>query len=57
MEKAFGVRPIKALLGLDLICVFETEEQVKFLREQGGRCVQGYYFYKPMPVEEFEELI
>ena len=29
MEKAFGVRPVKALLGLDLICVFETEEQVK----------------------------
>ena len=28
MEKAFGVRPIKAVLGLDLICVFEKEEQV-----------------------------
>ena len=29
MEKAYGVRPIKAVLGLDLICVFETEEQVR----------------------------
>ena len=29
MEQAFGVRPIKAILGLDLICVFETEEQVR----------------------------
>ena len=29
MEKAFGVRPIKAVLGMDLICVFETEEQVR----------------------------
>ena len=29
MEKAFGYRPVKALLGLDLICVFETEEQVR----------------------------
>ena len=29
MEKAFGVRPLKAVLGLDLICVFETEDQVK----------------------------
>ena len=29
MEQAFGVRPAKALLGLDLICVFETEEQVR----------------------------
>ena len=29
MEKAFGLRPVKAVLGLDLICVFETEEQVR----------------------------
>ncbi len=29
MEKAFGVRPVKAILGLDLICVFENEEQVR----------------------------
>ena len=29
MEKAFGVRPIKALLGLDLVCVFASEEQVR----------------------------
>ena len=26
MEKAFGVRPIKAVLGLDLVCIFESEE-------------------------------
>ncbi len=29
MEKAFGVRPVKAVLGLDLVCVFEAEEQVR----------------------------
>lgn len=29
MEAAYGVRPIKAILGLDLICVFDNEEQVK----------------------------
>ncbi len=29
MEKAFGVRPQKAILGLDLICVFENEEQIR----------------------------
>ena len=29
MERAFGVRPVKALLGLDLICVFDAEEQVR----------------------------
>ncbi|MBR0381409.1 MAG: PhzF family phenazine biosynthesis protein [Eubacterium sp.] len=32
MEKAFGVRPIKAVLGLDLICVFETEDQVRAMQ-------------------------
>ena len=29
MEKAFGYRPVKAVLGMDLVCVFETEEQVR----------------------------
>ncbi|KIR03768.1 putative isomerase yddE, PhzC-PhzF family [Lachnospiraceae bacterium TWA4] len=29
MEAAFGVRPIKAVLGLDLVCVFENEEDVR----------------------------
>lgn len=29
MENAFGVRPIKAVLGLDLVCVFESEEIVR----------------------------
>ena len=32
MEHAFGVRPVKAVLGLDLICVFETEEQVRSMQ-------------------------
>ncbi len=29
MEEAFGIRPVRALLGMDLVCVFETEEQVR----------------------------
>ena len=29
MEQAFGVRPLKAGLGLDLVCIFETEKQVR----------------------------
>lgn len=29
MEKAFGVRPVKAVLGLDLICIFESESIVR----------------------------
>lgn len=35
----------------------ETEEQVQFIREQGGKCVQGYYFYKPMSADDFAKLI
>ena len=29
MEQAFGVRPVKAVLGLDLVCVFGSEEIVR----------------------------
>lgn len=29
MEKAFGIRPVKAILGLDLVCIFENEQQVR----------------------------
>ena len=29
MERAFGIRPVRAVLGLDLVCVFETEEQIR----------------------------
>lgn len=32
----------------------ETEDQYKFLREQGSTQIQGYYFYKPMLFDEFE---
>lgn len=31
MEKAFGTRPLKALLGLDLICIFDDEDKVRNL--------------------------
>ena len=34
----------------------ETVEQANFLRDHGCFEMQGYYFYKPMPVEEFEKL-
>ncbi len=35
----------------------ETQEQIEFLSDIGCRYMQGYFFYRPMPVEEFEELI
>lgn len=35
----------------------ETEDQYKFLKELGCNMIQGYYFAKPMPEEEFEKLL
>ena len=35
----------------------ETKEQCDFLKELGVNYVQGFYFYKPMPVKEFENII
>ena len=35
----------------------ETARQVAFLRDLGTRYVQGYYYYRPMPVESFEKLL
>ena len=35
----------------------ETKEQTDFLEDLGCRYVQGYYFYKAMPKEQFEQLI
>lgn len=34
----------------------ETLDQVNRLKSIGCDCVQGYYFAKPMPTDEFEEL-
>ena len=34
----------------------ETKQQCDFLEDLGVRYVQGYYFYKPMPIMEFESL-
>ncbi len=35
----------------------ETESQLAFLREQGCDEVQGYYFSKPLPAEQFAEFV
>ena len=35
----------------------ETPEQVELLRGAGCELVQGYYFSRPLPAEEFEKLI
>ncbi len=35
----------------------ETREQVELLQEIGCDMVQGFYYAKPMPAEEFYELL
>ena len=46
------------LLDIDMIVEgVETVEQADFLRENGCSDIQGYYFYKPMPVEDFEKVM
>jgi EAL domain-containing protein (putative c-di-GMP-specific phosphodiesterase class I) len=35
----------------------ETAEQLAYLREQGCDEMQGYYFSRPLPAAEFEQLL
>ncbi len=35
----------------------ETEEQVEFIKQVGGDLIQGYFFSKPVPIEDFEVLL
>ena len=45
-------------LGLRLVAEgVENEIQVAFLRENGCDAIQGYYFSKPLPVDEFEQKV
>ncbi len=45
-------------LGIDMIAEgVETKEQVDFLVQNGCNYAQGYYYYKPMPIEEFVLLL
>ena len=41
-------------LGMQLVAEgAETEEQIVFLRENDCDCIQGYYYSKPLPEDEF----
>ena len=45
-------------LGMEIIAEgVEKEEQASFLNSLGCGEMQGFYYYKPMPTEEFERLI
>ena len=35
----------------------ETKEQCDFLKESGCDIIQGYYLSKPLPLDDFEQLI
>ncbi|MBD5097856.1 MAG: GGDEF domain-containing protein [Lachnospiraceae bacterium] len=44
-------------IGLDIVAEgVENLEQARFLVESGCRVAQGFYYAKPMPVEEFDKL-
>ena len=45
-------------LGLTIVAEgVENEAQLEFLRQKGCDIIQGYYFSRPVPVEDFEELL
>lgn len=51
------IRMIKDL-GIDMIAEgVETKEQADFLIENGCVYAQGYYYYRPMPIEDFVILL
>lgn len=35
----------------------ETERQIQSIKAMGCRYVQGYYYYRPMPLQDFEQLL
>ena len=45
-------------LGLQLVAEgVETAQQLEFLQKNGCDFIQGYYFSRPLPVEEFEKVV
>lgn len=45
-------------MGLPIIVEgVETKKQEQYLSKMGCRYIQGFYYYKPLPLSEFEELI
>ncbi len=61
-EKGFGIletvinmaRQMKVPVVVEGV---ETQKQENYLLKMGCRYSQGYYYFKPMPIEDFEKLI
>ncbi|MCR5774657.1 MAG: EAL domain-containing protein [Lachnospiraceae bacterium] len=52
------IMDIAGFLGVPVVAEgVELEEQYKLLKETGYQLIQGYYFSRPVPAHEFEELI
>lgn len=61
-EKGIGILEsvvnMAKMMGLPVIVEgVETQTQENFLLELGCRYIQGYYYYKPLPITQFEELL
>ncbi len=59
-----GVRVLESVINMakqiaipTIVEGVETKEQMVFLQDLGCRYAQGFYFYKPMPKEDFEKII
>ena len=53
-----GIIRIAKALGIHVVAEgIEKREDVDFLKKEGCDQIQGYYFGKPMPAEEFEQLL
>lgn len=51
-----GIIDIAHNLGMKVVAEgIENKEYVEYLTEIGCDYIQGYYFYKPMPIDEFEK--
>ncbi len=51
------IRGIKAMRKQTIVEGIETSDQLDFFKECGCEYIQGYYFSKPLPIDEFTEFI
>lgn len=61
-EKGIGILEsvvnMARMMGLPIIVEgVENQKQEKFLIQMGCRYIQGFYYYRPLPLAQFEELL